>query len=485
MSSNPLRTQTTRDIGSLFRWILVPLMASIPYAARCHAETHERIVHDSHELTQAMETSSAGTEIILAPGTYPIYRMDTRTGGSEDQPITVKAMIPSTAILVANGVEAISVHHPYWVFENLVIRGTENSEHAFHLTGAADHAILRGNVIVNFNSHIKVNGDEQGFPSFGVLENNDLFNESTRQTDSSVTVIDIVGGDGWILRGNYIADFSKELSDRTSYGLFLKGNSHNGLIERNLVICEKSVTGEGIRIGISLGGGGTGQEFCANKDCTYEHSHGVIRNNVILQCSDVGIYLNRAQDSLIEHNTLLSTLGIDVRFPQSSAKVVNNILSSALREREGGRIESTDNLVFGTELGMVLPVVSARLKHRISDYDSKFPNWVSPETVRYWQGIIDGFFTRLGNTGLGLGTHKMEELFPTLAMGDLTPDVSDRNILLASSLPAGETVDFWGNRRSPDKNVLGAIDFFVSPCKILYRIRHQETSKLEPCLSLH
>jgi parallel beta-helix repeat protein len=440
-------------------------------------------VRDSSELIQAIENATAGAEIIVAPGEYSVYRVDSHSGGTESLPITIKAANPATTVIKATGIETFSIHHPYWIFENLTIRGGADSEHAFHITGSAHHLTLRGNIMVNFNASIKVNGDEQGFPDFGLVENNDLYNESIRQTDSPVTLMDIVGGQSWIIRGNYLADFSKGEGDQTSYGLFLKGNSSHGLVEQNLVICAQSVNGPGIRVGVSLGGGGTGKAYCVNRDCQYEHSQGVIRNNIILNCSDVGIYLNRARETLIEHNTLLLTSGIDVRFEQSSASVRRNIVTGVIRERNGGRLENADNSVFGHAAGMYLPIMAAKLKSRIADYDAKFPRWVNAERVKSWQSTIDRISSSLVQTDWGLGFNKTNETFPMLALGDLTPERIAPFILPASERSQDVALDFWGHRRSLDKDVLGAIDFFVSPCNINLRIRHQEPGKMRPCLT--
>ena len=63
-----------------------------------------------------------------------------------------------------------------------------------------------------------------------------------------------------------------------------------------------------------------------------------------MNCSDVGIYLNRAQDTLVDHNTLYATAGIDVRFPTSSATLRNNALTGAIRNRDGGTSTQSGNL---------------------------------------------------------------------------------------------------------------------------------------------
>lgn len=446
------------------------------------AEARQLPVYDTQQLEQAFRTVSAGDEIVLFPGEYKVYRLDTRSGGTPDQPIRMRAMAPGLAIIRARGVEAISVHHPYWIFENLAITGTPNTEHAFHIVGGAKHVIVRNTVITDFHAHIKVNGENGIFPDFGLLENNDFLNTSIRQTSVPVTDIDIVGGEGWIVRGNYISEFEKGLGNQTSYGAFLKGNSSNGIMERNLVICSKHPA-NGIMIGLSFGGGGTSVQACANQDCTYEHSHGIIRNNIIINCSDVGIYLNKSYDILIEHNTLLLTSGIDVRFRESSVSVNHNIISGSIRSREGGEIiESDSNMTLGTVLGMYLPSVARKLKHRISNYDSKFPNWITVGNVQSWQEGIDSLVAYLQDTRLGLGREAIGELFPGLSIGDLSPDIEALDRLASPSDAFSMDTDFWGRRRSATKNVLGAIDFFVSPCDIFHRIKHHDTGAIKPCL---
>ena len=81
--------------------------------------------------------------------------------------------------------------------------------------------IVRNNRIVDFNAPIKANGikDDAGwlYPDFVLIEGNDIFNTRLRDTANPVTGIDVVGGKGWIIRNNYIADFGKARGNETSY----------------------------------------------------------------------------------------------------------------------------------------------------------------------------------------------------------------------------------------------------------------------------
>ena len=75
----------------------------------------------------------------------------------------------------------------------------------------------------------------------------------------------------------------------------------------------------------------------------YEHADGVISENLIAFCSDDGIYLNRAANSVIRHNTLIGTSGIDVRYPESIARVDANIVDGEIRARDHGQYSGDGN----------------------------------------------------------------------------------------------------------------------------------------------
>ena len=62
---------------------------------------------------------------------------------------------------------------------------------------------------------------------------------------------------------------------------------------------------------------------------------------------DVGIYLNRSKDTTIINNGIYNTLGVDVRFPTSSAFLANNIIDGRIKERDGGQSTAENNLILG------------------------------------------------------------------------------------------------------------------------------------------
>ena len=181
-------------------------------------------------------------------------------------------------------------------------------------------------------------------PDNGLIENNLIYNERTRDTSNSVTLIDAVNANNWVVKGNIITDFSKGSGNQISYGAFFKGNGENNIFDGNLIMCEWLHRG-GVRLGLSFGGGGTDDEYCNNYDCSTEHSNGIIKNNIVMNCTtDVGIYLNRSANTLIHNNLIYNTTGIDVRFPTSSATIYNNIIDGRIKDRDGGSHKETNNI---------------------------------------------------------------------------------------------------------------------------------------------
>ncbi|HEV2856462.1 MAG TPA: right-handed parallel beta-helix repeat-containing protein [Thermoanaerobaculia bacterium] len=308
-------------------------------------------VSTAAQLVNAVNNAAPGDVITLAPGTYDLSQnVYCDNAGTAAQPITVRADSLGPVKIRFNTLEGFKVSAPYWTFENLDIQGTclshTDCEHAFHIVGQADFTRVRNCRLHDFNAMIKGNGEGNPFvfPDDVVIEGCELYNSTLRSTSNPVTPIDVVGGRRWVIRGNFIHDHGKGGGDGISYAAFLKGNSKNGLFERNLVICERDTTG-GIRLGLSFGGGGSAPaSICEGGTCTPEHQDGVMRNNIIVNCQDVGIYLNKAARTGLYNNTLYNTTGIDVRFTGSTADLRDNLLSGAIRNRDGGTSTKSANL---------------------------------------------------------------------------------------------------------------------------------------------
>jgi len=300
-------------------------------------------------LRAALAQANPGDTITLLPGVYRFggAPLDVNRPGRAGLPIVVRAAKPGSVQLEFDLVEGFRVKAPHWRFENLAIRGVcaedRYCEHAFHVVGAASHFVARNNTLTDFNAHIKINGEQGRFPDDGLIEQNTLTATRVRQTSNPVTPIDLVAANGWTIRANLISDFLKGEGDMVSYGAFAKGAGSGNVFERNLVWCERTLRGPGQRVGLSLGGGGTGAAVCRDGRCITEQEQGILRANLVMGCSDVGIYLNSAARSSIVDNTLLDTGGIDVRYPTSSARLDGNLVDGAIRSRDGGLLHREDN----------------------------------------------------------------------------------------------------------------------------------------------
>jgi parallel beta-helix repeat protein len=301
------------------------------------------------QVRSAIAEAHPGDTITLEPGHYVLASaIEARAAGKPDASIAVRAAQPGTVVVEVLAMEGFVVSAPYWIFENLVMRGgcrqPGDCEHAFHVVGDATHFIARNNELVDFNAHFKVNGDGRRFPDHGLIESNSIRNTAPRDTDKPVTPIDIVAASHWTIRGNLISDFVKAQGDRISYGAFVKGGGSDNRFERNVVLCEDALRGQpGSRVGLSLGGGGSDAQFCRDRACVLEQSAGTIESNLIAFCSDDGVYVNRSAMSRILNNTVIDTGGIVVRFAQSSAEAEGNLVDGAVRSRDGGLIHARDN----------------------------------------------------------------------------------------------------------------------------------------------
>ena len=308
-------------------------------------------VASADEAIAAIQRARPGDAITFAPGTYRFdgQNIAVTQPGTAAAPIVVRARSPGSVVLDMQISEGFVVSAPYWRFESLTIKGRcaddSDCEHAFHVVGGAKHFVARNNALIDFNAHIKINGQDQRYPDDGTVENNTITNSHARQTDRPVTPIDLVAASNWTIRSNTITDFIKAGGDQVSYGAFAKGGGSDNRFERNVVVCEDLLRGHsGARVGLSLGGGGSTGPLCRGGACNPEQQGGRIESNLIASCSDDGIYVNRGAVSRVADNTLIDTGGIVARFVETGAEVEGNLVDGAIRSRDGALVHASKNL---------------------------------------------------------------------------------------------------------------------------------------------
>jgi hypothetical protein len=327
-------------------------------------------VSNEEEFEKAIANAKAGQTIVIAPGVYRFsdYRLIPKGQGTSVNPIHLTAAKLGTVKIFLRG-EGFLVQVPYWQFSNLHLIGScknhKDCDHAFHIVGKAHHTMIKNNIMQDFNGMIKVNGVRENYPDYGQVVRNTFFNTTARNTAKPVTPFDLMQADEWQVSENFFYDIQKSAGDKVSYAAFFKGGSSNGIFERNLIICSANLPNQYTAVGLSLGGGGSPMRYHRNESKA-EHIGGIVRHNIIMHCAnDVGIYLNKAQGSKIEHNILYNTQGIDLRFLETDAYVANNILSGRINIRDRAKLNSRNNLVVK--------------RHFITGEDSLSEYFIAPE----------------------------------------------------------------------------------------------------------
>lgn len=331
-------------------------LAMVMMAAAAPRIAHARSVGvgNAADLADAVAAARPGDDIVLNDGQYLLtHKLEATASGAAQAPIVVRAAHRFGAQIRSAGLIAFEVTGSYWSFRDLDFRGVcsddTQCEHAFHVVGAAAGFRLRGSRLIDFNAAVKVNANgAHALPSDGVIEDNEFFGTRPRHTDNPVAPVNIDNALRWVVRHNFIHDFQKDGAGEGSYGAFVKGGSQSPLIERNVVMCARDHAPRGRMVGLSFGAHGMDPALCpphwdARVTCDPEVQDGIMRNNVVFNCNEDGIYLNRARASKILFNTLVQTGGIDVRYAGSSADVRGNLLNGAIRARDGGQVSASGN----------------------------------------------------------------------------------------------------------------------------------------------
>jgi hypothetical protein len=312
--------------------------------------TRELSVDSPQAIRQALREAKLGTRIVIAPGLYPFDRsLGLGNDGRANSPIVLSAERPGTVWLQFAQLNGIVVDRPHWVFENLDIRGVcanpGTCEHAFHVVGRGAFTTIRNNRISDFNAHIKVNGSRGMWPDRGLVAHNTLTNSAPRNVYAPVVAFDLVGANHWQVQDNLVTDIVHTSAKRTTYGIYMKGASEGGRIERNLVVCSsKDISSPGVRVGISFGGGGTGPAFCRDGTCqAYEHRLGLAANNIVAHCNDTGLDVNQSKQIVLAHNTLINTSGVATRGTLAQARLYANLYEGVARARDGSQMTAEFN----------------------------------------------------------------------------------------------------------------------------------------------
>jgi len=321
----------------------------------------------------AIASASPGDVITVNPGEYDFnQRIDVQQDGEDSARIFLRAEQLGTVTFNLSHIENFKVNGAFWVFENIVFLGvcTDNSgcEHAFHLVGDADDTIIRNSEIVNFASHVKLNGEVLGagpaksFPDRAMFIDNFWHNTRYLSHSAPHNILNLDGGQGHIVRGNLFADYSAPSNvPRSASAVYPKASALQILIEQNLIVCERVRTDGETTRGIHLGDGapaticdgdvdGDGLGDC---DENGQSQEALVRNNIMMNCnnggSSAGIMVASDRGSRVYHNTVYNTgqrnAGFFVGDPAHSTYWRYNVLENGFNTNYAeGVLDAEDNI---------------------------------------------------------------------------------------------------------------------------------------------
>ena len=283
------------------------------------------------DIRAAMAAAQAGDTIVIKPGEYDMGQaLVTGNSGAQDKPIILRAAgekgYAKLKITGAGSDVGFRVNSRFWVLRGLHIEGNKSIQDLIMVSapsGGGDLTMIDCKISKCSEFLIKASRSREKAPDNVVLEHCEWF-------DCPGTAIDLVSGDNWGIRGNYVHDWGKD--GGTHYGIFLKGGGKNGTIERNFV---DGKAGKGT-VGISFGGGLTGKQWlplAADGKVAPEHTGGICRNNIVVNTGDCAFHSNNASDCKF-YNNLAYNCGAGFQRQGSyppDAVLANNVLSGNLK----------------------------------------------------------------------------------------------------------------------------------------------------------
>ncbi|MGN8158386.1 right-handed parallel beta-helix repeat-containing protein [Salinisphaera sp. RV14] len=327
---------------------VVPLLALL-LVSGCVPTAHPSRVTVSSlaGLQTAIDDAPAGETIILAPGVYRQARA-IRIRGKHDLTISGATRDYADTVIRGPGIDDPGLQSNVRLnnadnitLENLTLR--DSYDHGVQINNDSDRFTADNlRTLDNGESGFKITSPTHASGPAAYSDNGTIENcwigFTTTGRRSVVEGVDIVAGNGWHLLGNHFVNI-RRADGGPAYAAFAKGNAHKTVFADNQV--------ENSFIGLSFGGGGTDDVYFRNADTRYETRGGVIRDNVIHDTDDAGIYLNKAHDFLVQGNTVLrngpGTGAIESRFPGSSGIIRDNRVSGPIKTRDGGTARTEHN----------------------------------------------------------------------------------------------------------------------------------------------
>jgi hypothetical protein len=288
------------------------------------------------QLQTAMSSLASGRTIVLAPGTYRLSNTLWFNGaysnivirgssGNRDEvvlqgPGMTQSNYGSAAygIWTGGGVQGITI-------QDLTIRDFYHHGIVFN-AGTERPRVINVRMVDIGTQFIKANPDGSSGTNNGLVERS-AFEYTTQAPGTYTNGVDVHTGQNWIIRSNLFRNITSS-AGLAGPALLMWNSSTNTLAESNTFInCAR-----GIAFGLIDKSGG------------FDHSGGIIRNNVVFRASgqggDVGIGVADSPNTQVLNNTVFLSgtyaTPIELRFTSTTGAVVtNNLIDGTVSRRNG------------------------------------------------------------------------------------------------------------------------------------------------------
>jgi hypothetical protein len=311
-------------------------------------------VSSVEELEDAVRTARKGDTILVADGRYRLRRsLDI---GAPDVTLRGRSGDRDKVVLHGGGMTgddvgvAVSVSAAGVTLADLTIRDV--GAHAVQVRGergASNFSLYRSALMDTGQQLLKGSVSRERIYADDGLVACSSFSYSSNAPSDYTNGVDILAAKGWTIRDNLFERIRGPASQRFAAGpaILAWAASADTVVERNLI----RDSYRGIALGLVESPG----ELARNGERVYDHTGGVIRNNVVVNLgdwADEGIEVTAARDVKIEHNTVLVEgslpWSISVRFESASALVANNLTNREVRSRNGGQATTRGNVTHAT-----------------------------------------------------------------------------------------------------------------------------------------
>lgn len=326
--------------------------------------------------------AAAGTTILLHDGLYAMDGGDAASRLTFATPgVTLRSFSGNRDAVVLDGNyqtnELISIQATNVTVADLTLR--EAYDHPVHVSGNPNP--ITGTLLHNLRvvdpgqQGIKINPIGGGWADFGTIECSAIeLTDAGRPfvRDNCYTGgIDAHAAWGWTVRRNRISGFWCE-SGLSEHAIHFWNASRDTVVEENVIVdCAR-----GVGFGLLASSGDRNYDPDPYPGVGYlGHIDGIIRNNFIAAADpdlfasqsgfDAGIALEQARDPRVIHNTVVSSeapfSSIEWRFANTVVRIVNNLVSHNLRERDGSPQETLSGNIASAPLSWFVAPATGNL----------------------------------------------------------------------------------------------------------------------------